>query len=66
MSKEKFSTILYRLRTNRNLTQQQLAKESGIRYGVIKKWEIDATTPNAENLKKLSKFFDVSTDYLLG
>ena len=66
MSNQSFSVILYTLRKNRNLSQQQLAKESGIRYGVIKKWERDSTKPNVDNLIKLAKYFDVSTDYLLG
>ncbi len=61
-----FSQRLRELRLERDLTQQQLADVFHIHQTTVKDWETKGKQPNYETLMKLAKFFDVSTDYLLG
>ena len=54
------------LRRERDLTCKELAKFIEVSPQTINKWENEQIYPSMEKLKKLAKFFDVSTDYLLG
>ncbi|MBR2176872.1 MAG: helix-turn-helix transcriptional regulator [Clostridia bacterium] len=42
-----------------------VGKEIGLSSGIISKWK-SGGVPNGATLMKLSKYFNVSTDYLLG
>ncbi len=53
------------LRTKRHLSQQEMADILGITRTAYNKYENGAIQPTL-NVKKLSRFFNVSTDYLLG
>ncbi len=44
----------------------ELAIALGISQSAIAKWELEKTEPTATAIIILSKFFDVTTDYLLG
>lgn len=57
--------ILLDLRNERNLSQQQLADSIGISQSTIAKIEVNRNEATGSTLKKLSKFFNVSADYLL-
>ena len=61
-----FSERLKELRSERGLSQSQLAKLTGISNGAIAFWEIGARIPSAQAIIVLAKFFNVSSDYLLG
>ncbi|MDE6691200.1 MAG: helix-turn-helix domain-containing protein [Clostridia bacterium] len=63
---EVFSERLKELRCERNLSQVQLAKETGLSKSAIAFWEVGARIPNAQALIVLAKYFEVTTDYLLG
>lgn len=54
------------LRTQRNLSQMQLGLEAGISQSSIGAWEIETSVPNAKSIITLAKYFEVSSDYLLG
>lgn len=54
------------LRSERNLTQEQLAKEIGVKNYTVANWEQGRTSPSIEDLCALSDFFECSIDYLLG
>lgn len=56
---------LYDLCKENNTSPTQVVKELGIAQGMVTKWK-NGTEPNAKALLKISKLFDVSTDYLLG
>ena len=58
--------ILYRLRTERGLSQDELAEQVFVTRQAVSRWENGDTTPNVETLKLLSAFFDVSINTLLG
>lgn len=53
------------LRKKSGLSQEELAEKLDVSRQAISRWESGATAPDAENLIKLSKIFNVSTDYLL-
>lgn len=43
----------------------RLEKECGFSNATIKKWK-DISIPGIDKVQKIAKYFDVSTDYLLG
>ena len=52
-------------RQQAGLSQQQLAEKLGVSRSAVAKWESDYGICDVDNLKALSKLFDVSIDYLL-
>lgn len=62
----KLSERLKDLRKEKALSQQQLAKAIGVTQKAIDFWEKGINEPKASYIVLLAKYFDVSTDYLLG
>ena len=60
------STYSRQLRTERNLSQIELAKEIGVGKSIISLWEKDECEPTLSKLVALSKFFGVTMGYLAG
>ena len=58
-------TRIKELRLEKNLTQESLAKYLGVNQATVSKLENESTTPDATLLISLSRFFHVSTDYVL-
>lgn len=54
------------LRNEKNITQDVLAKLLGLEIAGISKLETERVPLKDEYIIKLSNYFDVSTDYLLG
>lgn len=61
-----FPELLKTLRTEKGLSQAQLAKEIGVSTGNIGDWEIGRSKPGYSAIASLSRFFGVSSDCLLG
>ncbi|MDE6276069.1 MAG: helix-turn-helix domain-containing protein [Clostridia bacterium] len=61
-----FVKRLKELRKEKNLTQVQLAKATKLTASAISSWENNTRMPNAQAIITLAKFFEVTTDYLLG
>ena len=61
-----FNSRLKELRTSKGLSQDLLAKSSGLTKTSINHWENGKCTPNAIAIVTLARFFGVTTDYLLG
>lgn len=57
--------ILTELRNERGLSQKELAEGIGISQSAIAKIEPGRNEATASTVRKLAKFFGVSTDYLL-
>lgn len=55
-----------KLRTGKNLTQDQLASRLSVTKSVISAYENGLRFPSLEVLIQLSYVFNVTTDYLLG
>lgn len=62
----KFSERLKELRLDKNLGQIELAKKLNVSKGIVSLWENSLREPKLSNLITISKFFDVSIDYLAG
>lgn len=54
------------LRLLRSMSQVELANVLGVTKQSVSNWENDNIQPSIEMLIKLSNYFGVSTDYLLG
>jgi len=61
-----FSKILKYLRKKNNLTQNGLADKLSIAQPIVSEWENGEKLPHFDNLIKLAKVFDISTDELMG
>lgn len=60
-----FATKLKNLRTEKNLTQEDLAKKSGISIKSISRYELGETIPRSRKYyEKLANALDVDIDYL--
>lgn len=54
------------LRKRNSMTQPMLAEKMSVSQSTITSWENDRRSVGNEDLVKLSKLFNVTTDYLLG
>ena len=54
------------LRTQRRLTQGQLALALGVTPQAVSRWELEHSYPDLELLPVIAEYFSVSTDFLLG
>lgn len=61
-----FGITLSQLRIQKHLTQKELADELNISSGTIGMWETHKRLPSLYMLAEIAKYFNVSTDYLLG
>ena len=64
--KTKFAERLKELRRDKNIGQVELAKLIGVSKGTISLWENGLREPTLSNIVSLAKFFDVTTDNLIG
>ena len=58
--------VILKLRTEKGLSQDELAEKVFVTRQAVSRWENGETVPNTETLKLLSAFFDVSINTLLG
>lgn len=54
------------LRTDKDLTQQELADKCNMTQRKVSFIEKGKTEPNLEDLRQICTFFNVSADYILG
>lgn len=60
-----FGEKLKALRTERGLTQEQLAAKLYVSRTAVSKWETGGGSPNLDSLQVVARLFDVSVDDLL-
>ena len=48
------------------ITQAELAKLLGVTRSGVNAWEMGVSMPSTQYIVQLARFFNVSTDYLLG
>ena len=63
---EKFNENLRKARTEKKLTQQQVADLLGVAKSTYCQYETGASEPNILRLKKLAKILETNIDSLLG
>lgn len=61
-----FAKRLKELRAEKEISQADLAKIINSSNSKVSMWEVGKRDPNSEDLITLSKYFNVSIDYLLG
>lgn len=62
----KFKARLKELREENNLSVSELSKILKVSHSTILRWESGEILPSIEHLYNLSKYFGISSDYLLG
>lgn len=65
-NRDVFGERLKLLRIEKNVGQNLLAKELELSNASISYWETGKQEPTAQAIFKLAKYFNVSSDYLLG
>jgi transcriptional regulator with XRE-family HTH domain len=60
----KLGAAIKKLRTERGITQEELANRMCVSFQAVSKWETNATTPDIAILPQLALFFGVSIDTL--
>ena len=61
-----FGEIVRELRKKHKLTQEKVSQLTGVDRTTVNKWETINAVPNAEILKTLADYFNVTIDYLVG
>lgn len=61
-----WNLIIKALREDKDLTQTTLAKILNTTQRTISNWEAGRNEPPYETLKEYAKYFNVTTDYILG
>ncbi len=61
-----FGEILKNIRIEKGIGQIELAKGINVSKGIISLWENNLREPKLSNLIALSKYLNVSIDYLAG
>lgn len=56
--------VILELRTQKGMSQDELAEKVFVSRQAVSRWENGETVPNTETLKLLSKVFDVSINTL--
>ena len=56
---------ILQLRSDANISQEQLAETLGVSRQSVSKWEMDQALPQIDKVIQLSELFSVSTDALL-
>lgn len=54
-----------KLRKKYNYSQELLAERLNVSRQTISKWELGQAKPDLENIKNISKLFDITYDYLI-
>ncbi len=62
----KFAIRLKELRTEKQITQKELAAAIGCSQSMIARWEIDDCEPTASAIVAVADYFNICADYLLG
>ena len=64
--KTKFNERIKLLRVERGLSQEQLGKDLNVSRTAVNDWENRSTETSFSMLMEIAKYFNVTTDYLLG
>lgn len=61
-----FGSMLKKLRENKDLKQEDIARMMNVDRSTVGKWENGSSKPDYEKMIKLADFYNVTVDYLLG
>lgn len=63
---ENIGEKIYKLRTEKKVSQEKLALELGVARQTVSKWEMNVTQPMLENVESMCNFFCVDIGYFFG
>ena len=66
MEKKEFPEILAGMRSERGMTQEEVAAALSVSNKTVSKWERGDSSPDLASLVRLAELFEVTTDTLLG
>ena len=66
MGNEIFAQRMKKLRQDKKMTMDDLAKKLDVSKSRVNMWENNGSVPRKDTLLAISSFFNVTTDYLLG
>ncbi len=66
MHNNTFGKTLRYLRNEKGITEEELGQILGYSNQTISFWEIGRREPDLDTIVKIAKFFDVTSDFLLG
>lgn len=66
MENKVFAERIKKLRIEKKLTQQELGNKFGLTSTGVSYWESGKANPSMDMINKLSDFFGVTIDYLIG
>lgn len=66
MKNNNFGKTLKELRVEKGISQRELGKFLGVCNQTVSFWESGRSEPDLDSLVKISNFFEVSADFLLG
>lgn len=58
--------VIKELRAKKGITQEELGRILSVQKSAISKYELGRATPSPDIIRKLSEYFGVSADYILG
>ena len=61
-----FNDRLKELRVAKGISQMQLAKALNLSQSAVAKWELGKTEPTASAIIAVAKYFNETTDFILG
>ena len=61
-----FRIRLKELRENKGMSQYAFAAKFGVAQSTVGNWESGIREPNLDTIQRISEFFNVTVDYLLG
>ena len=65
MNQEKVGKLIKKIRKEKNLTQAEFAKEMGVTFQAVSKWENGKNIPDISILKKISNKYNIDINDLL-
>ena len=65
MNQDKIGQLIRKIRKDNNLTQADFAKEMGVTYQAVSKWENGKNIPDISILKKISNKYNININDLL-
>ena len=61
----KLGNLILKYRKQKNLSQEELAKEIGVTRQTISKWELNETSPDLKQAVKLAEIFDIDFNKII-
>ncbi len=65
-SMKTFGERLRELRSEKGLTQRQVAEALAVTIPTLSHWECDYQEPSIKDLMNICRFYEVTSDYLIG